>query len=537
MPGPVRPNARHYAGNLSCACPACGDPATAAEGSKWTRREALHLMFATAAGTGLAGCATAQGPAAGWPGRSNPPPHRDCIIEAGAALVWSDAGPVIRHNVSVRVRDDRIVEVSTDPIPGTTKRVDARGHLLLPGFISGHTHVSVGSYTRAVIEGGGGTAAPHAVVEAFDDETMDDLMAFNLLELLRSGVTTVVNQDHNVRRAYSYVRVASRWAARGYPSGMIPGVQRLFPIWGRKTDQVLFDSVPGTLEEIEANRVFGVKYNGAEDGRIRPNMAPHATDTHTDVTVAKLLEAATQLNNGIHLHLSQSASETERVKKMWGMTPTAWLEKLGFYKQPVFAAHMSGLDLENDLAILARNNAFFATCPSAGGPGRTPQPWPEALAAGVKSGPAIDTHSNDMVENIKMAVIHGGARHGLLSRTSKVKMVKPTIEQAVNGATSVPASVLGRNDLGRIAVGAKADLVTIDITSPLVGAGSGAISPRPLWNLLYTSGSQVRNVMTDGYFQVFDNHFIVDDEARIIRKGGEAVKRMYAELVKQGYFK
>jgi 5-methylthioadenosine/S-adenosylhomocysteine deaminase len=527
----------HQAG-MACYCPACGDPGKSREGSQWTRRKALSALMATAAGSGLTGCSTmAKGPASAWPGRANPPPHRDCIIEAGAALIWVNDASVIRHNVSVRVRDDRIVEVSTVPIRGDTKRVDAQGHLLLPGLISGHTHVSVGSYTRAVIDGGGGTAAPHAVVEAFDDEAIDDLMAFNLMELLRSGVTTVVNQDHNVRRAHSYVRVASRWAARGYPSGMIPGVQRLFPIWGRKDDKVLFDSVPGTLTEIEDNRVFGMKYNGAEEGRIRPNMAPHATDTHTEETMIKLLEAATQLGNGVHLHLSQSVSETERVKKLWGMTPAAWLEKLGFYKQGVFAAHLSGIDLENDLAILARNNAFFATCPSAGGPGRTPQPWSEALAAGVKSGPAIDTHSNDMVENIKMAVVHGGARHGLLSRTSKIKMVKPTIEQAVDGATSVPASVLGRTDLGRIAVGAKADLVTIDITGPLVGAGLGAISPRPLWNLMYASGANVRNVMTDGYFQVFDNHFVVDDEARILRRGGEVVKRMYVELVKQGFFK
>jgi cytosine/adenosine deaminase-related metal-dependent hydrolase len=525
----------HKAG-MVCYCPACGDPAKAGEASQWTRRQVIRALMATAAGSGLAGCsAMAQGPAAAWSGRENPPPHRDCVIEAGAALVWSGDAPVVKHNVSVRVHDDRIVEVSTEPIRGNTKRVDARGHLLLPGFICGHTHVSVGSYTRAVIDGGGGTAAPHAVVEAFDDEAMDDLMAFNLLELLRTGVTTVVNQDHNVRRAYSYVRVASRWGARGYPSGMIPGVQRLFPIWGRKSDQVLFDSVPDTMAEIEANRVFGVRYNGAEEGRIRPNMAPHATDTHTPETMAKILEAATQLGNGIHLHLSQSASETERVRKLWGMTPVAWLEKLRFYEQGVFAAHLSGMDLENDLQIMARSNAFFATCPSGGGPGGTPQPWPEALAAGVKSGPAIDTHSNDMVENIKMAVIHGGARYGLLSRTSKVRMVKPTIEQAVNGATSVPALVLGRTDLGRIVVGAKADLITIDVTSPVIGAG--AMSPRPLWNILYSSGSQVRNVMTDGYFQVFDNHFVVDDEARIIRRGGVVVKRMYAELLQRGYFK
>jgi 5-methylthioadenosine/S-adenosylhomocysteine deaminase len=119
------------------------------------------------------------------------------------------------------------VEISEGEIRSDAPKVDASCHLVMPGFISGHTHVSVGSYTRTVIEGGGGTAAPHAVVEAFDDETMDDLMAFNLLELIRSGVTTVINQDHNVRRAYSYVRVASRWAARGYPSGMIPGVHRL----------------------------------------------------------------------------------------------------------------------------------------------------------------------------------------------------------------------------------------------------------------------------------------------------------------------
>lgn len=523
---------------FECACPACGDPKRAFEGSRITRRQAFATLMSGAAGAGLLGSvggAYAQSPQKSWPARAVQPPHRDCIIEAGAALIWEGDAAVVKHNVSVRVRDDRIVEISTSPIGGTTSRVDARGHLLLPGFISGHTHVSVGSYTRAVIDGGGGTAAPHQVVESFDDETMDDLMAFNLLELLRSGVTTVINQDHNVRRAYSYVRVASRWAARGYPSGMIPGVQRLFPVWGRKDDKALFDSVPDTLAEIEANLQFGLRFNGAEDGRIRPNMAPHATDTHTPETMAKILAAAKQLGNGIHLHLSQSATETQRVKALWGVTPAAWLEKLGFYEVPVFAAHMSGLDLENDLEILARNNVFFATCPSGGGPGGTPQPWPEALAAGVKGGPAIDTHSNDMVENVKMAVIHGRARHGLIGKTSKVPLTRPSIEHAVHGATSVAASVLGRDDLGRIAVGAKADLITIDVTSPIVGAG--AMSPRPLWNLLYSSGSNVRNVMTDGYFQVHDNVFVVDDESRIIQRGGKAVERMYIELNKMGYFK
>ena len=308
-----------------------------------------------------------------------------------------------------------------------------------------------------------------------------------------------------------------------------------FPCGDERPIRHCSNSVPDTLLEIEANLKFGRQFNGSEDGRMRPNMAPHATDTHTPETMAKILEAAKELGNGVHLHLSQSATETQRVKQLWGVTPTQWLQQLGFYDVPVFAAHMSGLDLETDLKILAENNVFFATCPSGGGPGGTPQPWPEALAAGIKSGPAIDTHSNDMVENVKMAVIHGQARYGLIGKSSKVPLARPTIEQAVNGATSVPAGVLGRSDLGRIAVGAKADLITIDVTGPLVGGGS--MSPRPLWNLLYASGGNVRNVMTDGYFQVHENVFVVDDEERIVQRGGKAVGRMYEELLKLGYFK
>lgn len=484
---------------------------------------------AAAQGSGADASASASGGA-----RRGRAPDGNFIIEAGAALVWTGSDAEVWHDVSIRVRRDRIVGIQRGRIRGGSRRVDASGQLVLPGFISGHTHVSVGSYTRAVIEGGGGTAVPHSIIEELDDEAMDDLMAFNLLELLRSGVTTVINQDHNVRRAYSYVRVASNWKARGYPSGMIPGIQRLFPIWGRADDQVLFDSVPGTLEEIRDNLRFGRRYNGAEDGRILPNMAPHATDTHTPETMEAILAAARELGNGIHIHLAQSTNETARVRNLWGVTPVQWLEDLGFYDEGVFGAHMSGIDLENDLEVLARNNVYHATCPSGGGAGGTPQPWAETLAAGVKGGPAIDTHSNDMVENVKMAVIHGQARHGLIRTTSPVPLVRPTIEDAVRGATSVAAGVLGRDDLGRIEVGAKADLVGVDVTSPIVG--SGAMSPRPLWNLLYAAGANVQTVVTDGNFQVLRGRFMVDDERRVIDKGGAIVEEMYRELVARGYF-
>ena len=85
-----------------------------------------------------------------------------------------------------------------------------------------------------------------------------------------------------------------------------------------------------------------------------------------------------------------------------------------------------------------------------------------------------------------------------------------------------------------VVIDLKVDLITIDVTSPIVG--SGAMSPRPLWNLLYASGCYVRNVMTDGNFQVFNNSFVMDNESRVVQLGGAVVERMYRTLLEKNYF-
>ncbi len=185
------------------------------------------------------------------------------------------------------------------------------------------------------------------------------------------------------------------------------------------------------------------------------------------------------------------------------------------YDGPLFGAHMSGIDLVADPPILAAHGAVYAHCPSAGGAGGGTQPWPEILAAGVRTNIGIDTHSNDYVENLKLAVLYGQARRSLIATTSPVPLQNPTIWDAMRAATLVPATALGRSDLGRIVPGAKADLATIDVTGFLTG--TGAVPPEPLNNLLYAHGLSVRNVMTDGRWQLLDGQLVVADERRLAR--------------------
>lgn len=455
------------------------------------------------------------------------------VVEAGQALLYEGGALEVARDVSILVRNGYIEEVSRAPIRGF-RRIDARSQFVVPGFISGHLHACSATPTRGIIEMGRSFARPLELVETLSDDQLDALTAFNVAELLLGGCTTHVEMALSLRQAQSYVRIARRWGVRGYPGGMVPGIARLFPIWFRGSDQVLFDSVPDTLAEIQANLEFARSVNGAENGRILPQMTPHATDTQTPETMQAYAVGAAELGNGIHIHLSQSSRETDTVKRLWGVTPAAWCGQFGFYDGPFFGAHMSGLDFEVDPPILNAGGAVYAHCPSAGGAGGGTQPYPEALAAGMNVNIGIDTHSNDYVENLKLAVLYGQARHSLIASTSSIPLQRPSMWDAIRGATVVAADGLRRNDLGRIAPGAKADLVGIEVSGPLVGVGT--LPPEPLNNLLYAHGLSTRLVMTDGNIQVFDGQFVADNFARVAREGGEAVRAIWEQLDSEGWF-
>jgi cytosine/adenosine deaminase-related metal-dependent hydrolase len=189
-----------------------------------------------------------------------------------------------------------------------------------------------------------------------------------------------------------------------------------------------------------------------------------------------------------------------------------------------------------DWAVMRRHGAVYAHCPSGGGAGASSgsQPYPEALAAGVRCTIGIDTHSNDYVENLKQAVIVGRARSRLLPSVGGTRLPLPTIAQAVDGATVVAADGLRRPDLGRIAVGAKADLTAIDISGLLMG--SGIAGPEPLHHLLYAHGLAVRHVVTQGHFQLHEGALVVDDEASLRRRGGAAVQQIRDQLRSERWF-
>jgi 5-methylthioadenosine/S-adenosylhomocysteine deaminase len=234
---------------------------------------------------------------------------------AGAQPPSSSAQELLSEQ-DVVIKDDRVEEVRVRK-PGRDKRLRAEGQILLPDFISGHTHSAAGTMTRGFIEEnpytqvqgddpdlpGMSLLRPMVLMENLSDAELDDLTALNLAEMLRSGCTTQVEMSLSLKQMKSYVRVAGRFGIRGYPAGMVTGMSRLMAVRGRSDDQVLLDSVPDTLGEIRANLDYARKINCTENGRIPPMIGPSIVAVHTEETFKALRRGADEFGNGIHLHI------------------------------------------------------------------------------------------------------------------------------------------------------------------------------------------------------------------------------------------
>ncbi len=470
------------------------------------------------------------------------------VIQPSWVLVPAGEKLDVLYDHDVVIKGDRIEEVRARTA-SKDRRIDARGQLLLPGFISGHSHAAVGTVTRGNVEenprlGPGPRRSFLRVMEHMEnlsDDELDDLTALNLAEMTRSGCTAQVEMSVSLKQMQSYVRVATKYGLRGYPGCMTPGIARLKSIWDAKKREVLEESVESTLQEIALNFEYAKRINGSADGRITPMMAPVHLPVHTRRTLAAIKTAAQALGNGIHMHLQSglNPADNKLIHEYWGKGEASVLVEEGFTRDVrLFGAHMLALDnIAEDMAKLKQGNNFtFAHCPSAAGAGALPssQPYPEALAAGLNTSIGFDTHSGDYVENMKLAVMQGRARAQLLNSTSKAKLIEPTIWHGLESATRGGARGLGRDDLGRIQAGAKADLVTIDLTSLLIGNGTPAREP---WNnLMYANGLSVRNVMIDGVWKVFEGKLTFTEEASLISRGGAVVRKLWSLLEKENFF-
>jgi cytosine/adenosine deaminase-related metal-dependent hydrolase len=234
--------------------------------------------------------------------------------------------------------------------------------------------------------------------------------------------------------------------------------------------------------------------------------------SQVDTCEADLLKAAhaAAVDRGLpfQTHASQTMHEFSEMMRRHGKSPVQWLDSLGVLDEHTTLGHCiymdhhswSPLHTRDDLPLLAERKITVAHCPTVfGRTGMTLESFGDYVRAGVNLGIGTDSFPFNMLEEMRHA--------GVYARITTGNVHDLTITDVFDAATVGGARALLRDDIGRLAVDARADLVIVDTVHPLMRPGR-----EPLRNLINVAAERaVRDVFVDGKPVVEDGEILTLD--------------------------
>jgi cytosine/adenosine deaminase-related metal-dependent hydrolase len=375
-----------------------------------------------------------------------------------------------RHPGDVAIEDGRIVAVGdVAEQPGDeVRRVD--GDIVTAGFVNTHHHLYQWM-TRGRAVGCdlfGWLTALYPVWAQLEVEDVHAAARVGLAELLLSGCTTAADHHYLVPHGDDSVFDATAEAALevGTRLHLARGSMDLGASDGGLPPDHVVEDLDAILTSTE--RVISRWHDGE---RIVVTVAPCSPFSVSPELMTESAALARRHGLRLHTHLAETREEEADCLARFGKRPLAVLDDLGWVADDVWFAHGVHFD-DAEVARLAAAGAGVAHCPSsnarlAAGFCRTP----ELRAAGVPVGLGVDgVASNEqgtLVTELRQALF--SARQG--SRRADALLPDDALEMATAGG----AACLGRDDIGRLSPGARADVVVwpaddlTDIPSPVDG--------------------------------------------------------------------
>jgi 5-methylthioadenosine/S-adenosylhomocysteine deaminase len=396
----------------------------------------------------------------------------------------------------VDVRDGRITFVG-DPndVPALDDIVMSQLEgVLLPGFVDAHAH------SPMVLLRGAGEGLP---VDRWLTEVMwpreirltpDDVrvgMTLGAAQLVTGGITTSSEMYFHPEAMAEGGREVGLRSLIAPPLLVADGLAAL-----------------GTWEH-QLERMVAFARDHEADPLVEGVIGPHAAYSVPEEPLREAGRLAAAEGLLLHIHVAEQQHEADAIRDRTGLSVPRYLERLGVLEARVLAAHGVWLD-DDDIGVLADHGVGVAHCPSSNGKHASGMaPVVPLRQAGVSVAIATDgpaSHDRlDLFEEMRTAI--------RLARLRGRDANALGVRDALRMVTREAADAIGRNDLGAIEVGRRADLVHLDL-DPI--ALSPIVEVEDLLTHLVWSGSPalVRDVWIEGRPVVRDGRVItVDVEA------------------------
>lgn len=419
-------------------------------------------------------------------------PSERLLVKNADVITLNEAGDVL-PGVDVAIAGGRILSVGESPsdfVP--TRTIDATDHVVLPGFWNTHTHAPM-AYIR-------GWADDISIERWFNERvwriesalTAEDVRWSAYLaaaEMIRSG--TVGLADH-----YFFMdEVAEVVTESGLKANLA------WAIFGQGSGE-------GMDPRLEQAVAFTRRWQGAADGRIVTRLGPHSPYLCDAPFLRRVVEAATELDVGLHIHVAETPEQTQASLAQHGLSPVAYLDSLGLFSRPTIAAHCIGTD-QADIEILAARGVSVAQatgCYMKLGMGVPP--LPQMLAAGVNVGLATDGQGSNNDLDILQEAQLTSLLHKSHTRDATILPGDTVLRLATQGG----ARATGFRESGMIAPCRPADLILFDFRKPHLRPRHDLVS-----NLVYAAKSaDISHVIVDGKVLLDDGKLTTLDEERIL---------------------
>ncbi len=385
------------------------------------------------------------------------------LLRHAERLVTMDAHRREIADGGLFARDGVIETVApTAELPATADTVlDLSGHVALPGLINTHHHLYQ-NLTRAVPAGQDALLfdwlrALYPLWARLRPEDIAVAMQLGMAELALSGCT--LTADHlylypNGTRLDDAIAAAAETGLRLHATR---GAMSIGESDGGLPPDSLVEDEDAILED--GIRLIDAFHDPAPGAMVQVALAPCSPFSVSRDLMREAALLARDKGVRLHTHLAENDEDVVYARERFGCRPGQYAEDLGWVGDDVWHAHCVKLDAD-EIALFARTGTGVGHCPGSNmrlGSGIAPV---RAMReAGVPVGLGVDgSASNDA------AHLLNEARQALLLQRVAGGADAFSARAALELATRGGARVLGRDDLGVLAPGCRADIAAFDVT-------------------------------------------------------------------------
>ncbi len=410
---------------------------------------------------------------------------------------------------NIYIQGDIIASVEKEPEGfQIDKVINGEDRLVIPGLINAHTH-SYMSLFRNVADDLSFNDWLFGTIDPLEGKLLPEDAYWgaqlSILEMMRGGTTCFSDMQMHINQT---TRAVAETGMRAVISRGLIGAGR---------DQAGSSRLAEAFEEMS---------NYKKNDMITFMLGPHAPYTCDNEFLKIVVEEAKKHQLGIHIHLSESKTEIDNMKKGHNCTPIEFAYNAGVFDVPTVAAHCV-YATENDMEIMKEKQVSIVTNPASNMKlGNGFAPIPHMMEKGLNvclgtDGAASNNSLNLFHELSLLTLIHKG-----VGETAQCI----SAQDGFKIATENGARALGMEDkIGKIKEGMKADLAILNLNNPSLAPRNNLVA-----GLCYSAnGSEVETVIINGKITMENRKMLTMDEERIYMEIGRICRRL--ELDKKTY--